>query len=71
MRATSPSGAAAFEGVPQWSAELGYGVRPAEGGQSGARDDAATGTLPVAEVLAKHLRPEDRRRLRRRRGGQR
>ena len=35
MRATSPSGAAAYEGRVQWSGELGYGVRPPEGGQSG------------------------------------
>ena len=30
MRATSPSGVAAFEGTPGWSGELGYGVRPPE-----------------------------------------
>ena len=34
MRATSPSGKAAYEGVVGWSAELGYGLRPAELGQS-------------------------------------
>ena len=34
VRATSPSGNAAFEGKVQWSGELGYGVRPAEVGQS-------------------------------------
>ncbi|HEV3327905.1 MAG TPA: NADH-quinone oxidoreductase subunit NuoI [Acidimicrobiales bacterium] len=68
MRATSPSGAAAFEGVVQWSAELGYGVRPPEGGQSDNRDDAATGTLAVREVLEDHLRPRDRPGARRRRG---
>ena len=34
VRATSPSGAAAYEGRVQWSGELGYGVRPAETGQS-------------------------------------
>jgi NADH-quinone oxidoreductase subunit I len=50
MRATSPSGAAAYEGVTQWSAELGYGVRPAEGGQSGKRDDAATGNISIRHV---------------------
>ena len=33
MRATAPSGAAEFEGVVAWAGELGYGVRPAEGGQ--------------------------------------
>ncbi len=43
MRATSPSGEAAYEGRVQWSGELGYGVRAPEGGQSGRRDDAATG----------------------------
>ena len=71
MRATSPSGAASFEGVPQWSAELGYGVRPAEGGQSDARDDDATGTRAVREVLEAHLRPEDRPGARPRRRGPR
>ena len=34
MRATSPSGAAEYEGKAQWSAELGYGLRPAEAGQA-------------------------------------
>ena len=34
MRATSPSGVAAYEGQVQWSGELGYGVRAPEGGQS-------------------------------------
>ena len=59
MRATSPSGSAAYEGVVQWSGELGYGVRPAEGGQSGAVDDAATGTMGVREVLEAHLLDQD------------
>jgi NADH-quinone oxidoreductase subunit I len=35
MRATSPSGSAAFEGIPAWSGELGFGVRPPEHGQRG------------------------------------
>ena len=34
VRATSPGGAAAMEGEPLWSGELGYGVRPAQKGQS-------------------------------------
>ena len=34
MRATSPSGAAAYEGRVQWAAELGFGVRPPEQGLS-------------------------------------
>ena len=59
MRATSPSGNAAYEGVVQWSGELGYGVRPPEGGQSGPVDDAATGTKAVREVLEAHLLDQD------------
>jgi NADH-quinone oxidoreductase subunit I len=47
MRATSPSGAAAYEGEVQWSGELGYGTRAPEGGQSGKRDDEATGNISV------------------------
>jgi NADH-quinone oxidoreductase subunit I len=47
MRATSPSGAAAYEGEVQWSGELGYGVRTPEGGQSGKRDDEKTGNMSV------------------------
>jgi NADH-quinone oxidoreductase subunit I len=34
MRATSPSGSADHEGRVSWSAELGFGVRPPEQGQS-------------------------------------
>ena len=50
MRATSPSGSAEYEGVAQWSGELGYGVRAPEGGQSGRRDDAATGNISIRTV---------------------
>jgi hypothetical protein len=59
MRATSPSGNADYEGEVQWSGELGYGVRAPEGGQSGRRDDEATGTKPLREVLEPHLLDED------------
>jgi NADH-quinone oxidoreductase subunit I len=59
MRATSPSGSAAYEGEVQWSDELGYGTRPPEGGQSGRRDDGATGSLQLRDVLEPHLLPED------------
>ena len=34
MRATSPSGDAGYEGKVSWSAELGFGIRPPEKGQS-------------------------------------
>jgi NADH-quinone oxidoreductase subunit I len=47
MRATSPGGAAAMEGKALWSAELGYGVRPAQPGQSDPDSD---------EVSAEHDR---------------
>jgi NADH-quinone oxidoreductase subunit I len=50
MRATAPAGAAEYEGVVQWSGELGHGVRPPEGGQSGRRDDSATGNISIREV---------------------
>ena len=59
MRATSPSGNAAYEGEVQWAGELGYGVRAPEGGQSGRRNDEATGTKPLREVLEAHLLDED------------
>ena len=59
MRATSPAGNAAYEGEVQWSGELGYGVRRPEGGQSGRRDDEATGTRALRSVLEPHLLDED------------
>jgi NADH-quinone oxidoreductase subunit I len=43
VRATAPSGNAAAEGRPLWSGELGYGVRPAQRGQS----DATAGDFPA------------------------
>ena len=59
MRATSPSGSAAYEGEVQWSGELGYGTRAPEGGQSGHRNDELTGSKPLREVLESHLLTED------------
>ncbi|MHB1710685.1 MAG: NADH-quinone oxidoreductase subunit NuoI [Acidimicrobiales bacterium] len=59
MRATSPSGSAAYEGQVQWSGELGFGVRAPEGGQSGLRDDATTGSRQLRDTLERHLRPSD------------
>jgi NADH-quinone oxidoreductase subunit I len=55
MRATSPSGSAAYEGRVQWSGELGYGTRRPEGGQSGERDDERTGNFSVREVEANRI----------------
>ena len=59
MRATSPSGAADFEGVVQWTGDLGFGVRAAEAGQTGVRDDAATGIKSIRAAFSRHLAPED------------
>jgi NADH-quinone oxidoreductase subunit I len=47
MRATSPSGAAEYEGKLQWSGELGYGDRPPEPGQAGVAPPSAP--VPEAE----------------------
>jgi len=60
MRATSPSGVAAYEGRVQWSGELGYGVRAPEGGQSGHRDDAATGNRQLRDTYFAHLDDAER-----------
>jgi NADH-quinone oxidoreductase subunit I len=59
MRAASPNGAADFEGVVQWSGDLGAGVRAAEGGQSGEVDAATTGTKSIRRAFSRHLAPED------------
>ncbi len=59
MRATSPAGAAEFEGVVQWSGDLGFGVRAPEAGQGGVRDDAATGIKSIREEFSRHLERED------------
>ena len=59
MRATAPAGDASFEGVTQWSGDLGAGVRAAEAGQSGNRDDAATGTKSIRTEFSRHLSAED------------
>ncbi|HEX6167093.1 MAG TPA: NADH-quinone oxidoreductase subunit I [Acidimicrobiales bacterium] len=42
VRATSPSGAAAYEGRVQWSGELGFGVRPPEQGQAAPGGEAGS-----------------------------
>jgi NADH-quinone oxidoreductase subunit I len=60
MRATSPSGDADFEGITQWSGDLGFGVRAAEGGQSGQRDDEATGSKSIRHEFAPHLSSQDK-----------
>jgi hypothetical protein len=44
----------------QWSGELGYGVRAPEGGQSGRRDDEATGVRELRDSYYLHLDDADR-----------
>jgi len=41
MRATAPSGRAAYQGTEQWTPTAGAGLRPPERGQTGGRDDEA------------------------------
>jgi NADH-quinone oxidoreductase subunit I len=50
VRATSPSGAAAFEGRTAWSGELGYGVRAPEATQAGSDAADAHNRYMVREV---------------------
>jgi NADH-quinone oxidoreductase subunit I len=58
MRATSPNGAAAYEGTVAWSGELGFGVRPPEKGQSDA--PAPEGEIAAEEAATQvGERPED------------
>jgi NADH-quinone oxidoreductase subunit I len=58
VRATSPSGNAAFEGRPSWSGELGYGVRPPQAGQLDplAADYPADWDISLRETEAGELR---------------
>ncbi|MDQ2754105.1 MAG: hypothetical protein M3R71_00985, partial [Actinomycetota bacterium] len=54
VRATAPGGSAAMEGIPLWSGELGYGVRPAQPGQSDPQsaDVPADTDVSLREVAA-------------------
>lgn len=58
VRATAPAGRADLEGVPLWSGELGYGVRPAQAGQSdaSAADVSADFDISLREVGAAELK---------------
>ncbi len=51
MRATSPSGDAGYEGKVSWSAELGYGIRPPEKGQSSVTVEAVLFFFAAALAL--------------------
>jgi len=58
MRATSPAGNAAYEGESSGPASSATACVP-RGGQSGRRDDEATGTKALRDVLEGHLLDED------------
>lgn len=58
MRATSPSGDASFEGIAQWSSDLGFGIRAAETGQA-VEDAGETGSKALRDVFERHLDPSD------------
>ena len=51
MRATSPSGSAAYEGKVAWSGELGFGVRPPEQGQA-VENEGVDAPAPAGEIAA-------------------
>jgi NADH-quinone oxidoreductase subunit I len=59
MRATSPAGDAAFEGVVQWTGDLGFGVQAPEAGQSNNRDDEKTGSKQLRRAFFRHLNAID------------
>jgi NADH-quinone oxidoreductase subunit I len=58
VRATSPSGAAGYEGVTAWSGDLGAGVRPGEAGQSEPPAAAQATVVTVDEHGHAHV-PHD------------
>jgi NADH-quinone oxidoreductase subunit I len=51
MRATAPSGQAAFEGRVAWSGELGFGVRAPEVGQSAEAEATTEEPDPAVEII--------------------
>jgi NADH-quinone oxidoreductase subunit I len=61
VRATAPSGSAAYEGRVAWSGELGFGVKPPEGGQpaEAAAREAAAAAAAAAEASAHDTHGDD------------
>jgi NADH-quinone oxidoreductase subunit I len=59
MRATAPSGRAAYEGVEAWTPSAGAGLRPAEQGQSGGTSRAPSPTSQAAETEGSPLTTHD------------
>jgi NADH-quinone oxidoreductase subunit I len=61
VRATAPSGSAAYEGRVAWSGELGFGVKPPEGGQpaEAAAREAAAAAAAAAEASAHDSHGDD------------
>lgn len=55
MRATSPNGDPDYEGVVQWSNELGHGMRAPEVGQSDLDQDDATAEFSIRKLKADRI----------------
>ncbi len=55
VRATAPSGDPAFQGIPSWSGELGFGIREPERGQSDLAVEEATEQFPLRQILADRI----------------
>ncbi|MCU1351845.1 MAG: NADH-quinone oxidoreductase, chain [Acidimicrobiales bacterium] len=56
VRATAPSGSAAYEGRVGWSGELGFGVKPPERGQTADPKgvEAVEEAIPAADLDRAH-----------------
>jgi NADH-quinone oxidoreductase subunit I len=59
MRAASPSGRAAYEGVVAWTPTAGVGIRPPERGQSGRLPQNGEGGLPPSAFRLPQGEEED------------
>jgi NADH-quinone oxidoreductase subunit I len=55
MRATSPQGRPEFEGIVQWSSELGFGERAPEAGQSELEESQASPVFALRDILANKI----------------
>jgi NADH-quinone oxidoreductase subunit I len=59
VRATAPSGSAAYEGRVAWSGELGFGVKAPEGGQPAEAEAAAAAVAALEAEGEAHEAAED------------
>jgi NADH-quinone oxidoreductase subunit I len=59
VRATAPSGAAAYEGRVAWSGELGFGVKAPEGGQPAEAEAQARAVAALEAEARAHEATDD------------